>query len=120
MMYRLDLATIPRLTPLRGDYDQNGVVDGADMLAWQRGFGSMTAALFDGADGNGNGVVDAADFNVWARYFGATGAPTVAVPELATAWLLASAALVLATIRRGGYRLSTRLKRTYGLPASVS
>ncbi len=53
-----------------GDYDSNSVVDGADFLAWQRGFGGMATPAGSGADGDGSGAVDTGDLSVWAEHFG--------------------------------------------------
>jgi ELWxxDGT repeat protein len=53
-----------------GDYDGSDIVDGADFLAWQRGFGGVVAPAGSGADGDGNGMVDAEDLAVWAEHFG--------------------------------------------------
>jgi len=69
IMYRLDLATIPPLTTRQGDVDEDGDVDGADFLLWQRQLGA-TGTPFDGADSDGNGVVDAADLGHWRMNFG--------------------------------------------------
>jgi hypothetical protein len=49
-----------------GDYDQNGVTDGADFLKWQRAFGSADVTN----DGDGDGAVDGGDLDVWADNFG--------------------------------------------------
>lgn len=49
-----------------GDYDQNGVTDGADFLKWQRAFGSADVTN----DGDGDGAVDAGDLDVWQENFG--------------------------------------------------
>ncbi|WP_428304332.1 dockerin type I domain-containing protein [Lacipirellula sp.] len=79
--------TIPTFNPGAGDYNNDGKVDGADFLAWQRGFGSSVTPG-SGADGSGNGVVDAADLTIWKNGFGsatATGeAAAAAVPEPTT------------------------------------
>jgi hypothetical protein len=90
MMYRLDLATIPPLTPLRGDYNGDHTVDGQDLLIWQRTLGA-SVAKYSGADGNGDGVIDAGDLAVWQLRFGVSqaGAATAAIPEPSSAVLLA-------------------------------
>lgn len=79
--------TIPTFNPGAGDYNGDSKVDGADFLAWQRGFGSAVTPG-SGADGSGNGVVDAADLAIWKSGFGsatATGeVAAAAVPEPAT------------------------------------
>lgn len=75
---------------LAGDYNSDGKVDGADFLAWQRGFGSTTNLA---ADGNRNGVVDAGDLDVWKNTFGYAGSGVAdaqtAVPEPTALALLA-------------------------------
>jgi hypothetical protein len=73
-----------------GDFTGDGVVDGADFLAWQRGFGAANPVLADG-DANVDGSVDAADLATWAAQFGgaapgesvqsANGVAAVAAPE---------------------------------------
>jgi hypothetical protein len=69
------------ITPLAGDYDDDGVVDGSDFLRWQRTVGS---SVDFSADGNGDNQVNGADLDVWQAGF---GAPTAAVQS--TAVLLA-------------------------------
>jgi hypothetical protein len=52
------------------DFDGDHDIDGADFLAWQRGFGStLTAASLDG-DANGDGDGDAGDLAAWIAAFG--------------------------------------------------
>lgn len=53
-----------------GDYDASGSVDGADFLAWQRGFGGSATPAGSGADGDGSGAIDSGDLSVWAEHFG--------------------------------------------------
>jgi hypothetical protein len=69
MMYRLDLSTIPTLTPLGGDFDDDGDVDGADFLTWQRTLGSAVPSG-TAADANGNGLVEPVDLAAWKLRFG--------------------------------------------------
>ena len=74
-------ATLSVTLILPGDFDGNGVIDGSDFLAWQRGespdplsasdlaaweanYG--TAPILPG-DFDGNGVVDGSDFLAWQR-----------------------------------------------------
>jgi glucose/arabinose dehydrogenase len=49
-----------------GDYDYNGVVDGADFLKWQRTLGSATDLR---ADGNRSLIVDGDDLTRWKAAF---------------------------------------------------
>jgi hypothetical protein len=62
---------------LPGDYNADGVVEGADFLTWQRTLGSNTPALV-GADGSNNRLVDGADLAIWANNFGQQQAVTAA------------------------------------------
>lgn len=55
-----------------GDFDTSGIVDGADFLAWQRGFGTTSGASLSQGDGNGDGDVDADDLSVWETQYGET------------------------------------------------
>jgi hypothetical protein len=73
----------PPLTP--GDFDENGVVDGADFLVWQR-------------DTNVGSLDD------WKANFGAGGGAISAIPEPAAATLAAGMLLALAAGRRAAGR----------------
>lgn len=101
----LDVTILPEEpTGPAGDYNADGVVDGADFLVWQRTLGAPATPAGSGADGNGNGNVDANDLVVWRDHFGQSSpAPIAAVPEPSTLALalLSSAAL----LRRRSQRL---------------
>jgi len=84
------------------DFDEDGDVDGADFLAWQRGLGAGTMHADGDADGDGD--VDGVDLGVWKFQFGATGAAVpiqTAVPEPTD--LVTVVALI--ALRRPGRRL---------------
>lgn len=79
------------------DFNGDGLVDGADFLIWQRGFGlsAQTDKSLGDADGDGN--VNDADLIVWKDQFGTSTlppAPVSAVPE--------PGALALAALALGG------------------
>lgn len=79
------------------DFNDDGLVDGADFLAWQRGYGG-TASL-EAGDANSDGVVDGNDLAIWQEQYGSGATPVTAVPEPA-AWLLATlAAMTLSACR---------------------
>ncbi|RIK75438.1 MAG: hypothetical protein DCC67_15310 [Planctomycetota bacterium] len=60
------------------DFDGDAVVDGADFLRWQRGFGSVDAAATrENGNADGNATVDAADLAVWRDQYGG-GSPAAA------------------------------------------
>jgi ELWxxDGT repeat protein len=82
------------LTAFPGDYDASGAVDGADFLAWQRGFGGVATPAGSGADGDGSGVVDGADLAVWTGHFGEGNVSGVAMGVGAAETLTAAAAFV--------------------------
>ena len=79
---------------LPGDFTEDGVVDGQDLLLWQTEFGANDASS---ADGNLDGVVDEADLTMWSDNFGAVGtaAAASAVPEPSSLGLVAGAFAVL-------------------------
>jgi hypothetical protein len=53
------------------DFDVNGTVDGADFLAWQRGFASPAGATKQDGDADSDGDVDQLDLTIWKSLFGA-------------------------------------------------
>ena len=87
-------------TALDADFNNDNIVNGADFLIWQRGFGSGNSNLTGDADGNG--VVDAADLAAWKAAFGsAPAAPALAaVPEPASLGMLALAVAGIAGAAR--------------------
>ena len=80
------------------DFIANGDADGADFLAWQRGFGKTIGAQLTDGDGDRDGDVDAADLNLWKAAFATPAAHQV--PEPTTLPLAFFASLTAATLRR--------------------
>ncbi len=83
-IYQIDNFRIIREPVDSADFDQDGDVDGADFLTWQRGFGSG-ATLAEG-DADGNGTVDKLDLAIWENQFGTIN--LISTPE-PSAWILA-------------------------------
>ncbi len=70
-----------------GDFDENNIVNGADLTRWRTGFGTGTTHMQGDADADGD--VDGRDFLVWQRQVGSPP-PTAgasAVPEPTALWL---------------------------------
>ncbi|HMO87341.1 MAG TPA: hypothetical protein PKC18_20720 [Lacipirellulaceae bacterium] len=91
------------------DFDQNGTVDGADLLRWQRGLGTTNGAPHVLGDANRDGTVNNLDLDVWQIQFGGPGhhyafGAIGAVPEPLTGRLLAAAIASLAVTARRGRR----------------
>lgn len=104
------VAAEPPASGDNADFNGDGVVDGSDFLAWQRGFDTNGGAALEQGDANLDGVVDAADLNIWSAAFGTgstppdVSSPATAVPEPATVGLGVAAALcVVAISRRGNF-----------------
>jgi hypothetical protein len=81
------------------DFDGNGLVDGRDFLAWQRGFGIQTDAIHQNGDANGDGAVNQGDLTAWRGQFGQHSvlAGATSVPEPRSA-LLATGVLLTAAV----------------------
>lgn len=70
------------------DFNEDGAVDAADLLAWQSGYGMTSAASRADGDADEDGDVDAADYLAWQRAFNAaTLSAGAAVPEPTSAFL---------------------------------
>jgi hypothetical protein len=79
------------------DFNADGMVDGADFLAWQRGFALTGQTGNMNGDANADGLVNAADLAVWQSQFGGVASLSPAnatVPEPTVGWMLAPALLV--------------------------
>jgi hypothetical protein len=79
------------------DFNGDNIVDGADFLIWQKGFGTGNSLAT--GDANGDLAVTDADLTIWKNQFGTDPTPAVAavgaVPEPTTV-ALAGLALVAA------------------------
>jgi hypothetical protein len=66
------------------DFNDDNIVDGADFLAWQRGFGKTGNAVLADGDADGDAAVDGDDLTVWKNQFGGAVA-TAAAPATTVA-----------------------------------
>ncbi len=69
-LVRIEFQGTPQITS--ADFDENGFVDGADFLQWQRGLGIPGGAVRGDGDANVDGRVDAVDLEIWRDAFGGT------------------------------------------------
>ena len=63
------------------DFDEDDDIDGADLLAWQRGYGMTSGAAIADGDANADGAVDGVDLAVWVEQFGSSASPIAATFE---------------------------------------
>lgn len=90
--------TFPELDP--ADFDEDGDVDGEDLVDWQRNYGP-----FIGADADLDGDSDGHDFLLWQKALPpAGGLQASGVPEPSSMWMVSSGLLLLV----GGVRRKSR------------
>lgn len=89
----------PYVQGMGPDFDDDGDVDGADFLAWQRGLSKVAATKSDG-DANIDGQVDATDLSIWEEAYGtsSTGVEAIAAGFQASEPLLAPVVYEVATV----------------------
>ena len=66
----VDPGSIPLLVLHGPDFDEDGDVDGADFLAWQRGVGTSSGATAAQGDANSDGEVDDDDLTLFEYHLG--------------------------------------------------
>jgi autotransporter-associated beta strand protein len=83
---------------IAGDFDNDGDVDGDDLVVWQGDYGTGIAG-----DADEDGDTDGRDFLIWQQNYTGSGmlsAETIAVPEPTGFMLLAAATLAMVVNRR--------------------
>jgi hypothetical protein len=95
------LSVVAVLTP-NADFNGDEIVDGQDLLVWQRGLGLTAQMDIVNGDADRNGTVDSGDLLVWKNQLGTNPAALAAagnVPEPAGAALIAIALASLRALR---------------------
>ena len=91
-IYQIDnFRLISEVVTDSADFDEDGDVDIADLMIWQRGYGATGSGTLATGDANGDSNVDDLDLAVWHDQFGAGSGSLgaiAAVPEPAV-WALA-------------------------------
>ncbi|MBA3484004.1 MAG: hypothetical protein H0T51_19545 [Pirellulales bacterium] len=89
------------LPHLSGDFDENGVVDLADLTKWRVGFGTTGTATHMDGDADADGDVDGGDFLEWQQQLGSEPAlvASESVPEPCAIVLVSLAGCGLALLR---------------------
>lgn len=90
------------ITPLAGDYNQDGSIDAADYTVWRDSLND-SVVVGAGADGRADGVIDHEDYALWVANFGTSqNAVGTVVPEPGALMLLAIAAALRSTRQSRG------------------
>ena len=83
------------------DFDQDGDVDGADFLTWQRNVETTSGASIEDGDANDDGAVNGDDLEIWSGQVGAASATAqLPVPEPGSLALIFAAACGAAVRRQ--------------------
>ena len=87
------LLTFTLVSQLSGDYNNDGVVDGADYVVWRDSVGKPQGTLLNDVDG---GTIGSAQYDTWAANYGAVheSLNASAVPEPWNAGLLSAGLLI--------------------------
>jgi hypothetical protein len=110
--YGLAWRTATRFDQVSADFNEDGYVDGADLMAWQLHNGKLINAAHADGDADGDGDVDGDDLSAWKQGLIATPAAQIAstgVPE--------PSAMALAALAAGVFLLCARAFQRRSLPA---
>jgi hypothetical protein len=103
---KVGLRTIPTGN---ADYNNDLIVDGSDLMIWQRNLNTLEIATRANGDANGDGAVDSRDLAVWKAQFGTNpAAPSFAAPEPTA---LAAASTIIVAMAGAARRRTTARTR---------
>jgi beta-glucanase (GH16 family) len=72
------------------DFNLDGIVDAADLAAWQNGYGMSTGATREDGDADDDGDVDGRDYLIWQQQISAPEpVSSLSLPEPSTSWAMA-------------------------------
>ncbi len=101
--FTVDAVGLP--DPPNADFDENDLVDGADLARWRANFGTGATHLEGNANAYLNSKVDGGDFLIWQQQVGSpppAAAPLAVIPEPTALSLFAAAGL--GSLRRWPHR----------------
>ena len=105
--------TVDLMQTAYADFNEDQVVDTADLVAWQANYGTSGTGIHALGDADLDGDVDGRDFLIWQRQVGTVFPvlPSITpsnVPEPSTLWLMLSCGTLLARYGHGRrlYRIS--------------
>ncbi len=99
----IDIGAYEAQSAPSADFVDNDIIDGADFLAWQRGFGITVGAVRADGNADDDGDVDASDLAAWELTFGQTEATPLVANEQAVGSneALIDAAIAVEWLRSG-------------------
>jgi cyclophilin family peptidyl-prolyl cis-trans isomerase len=91
-----------------GDYNRDGIVNGADYVVWRNSRGTTVPVgtlAGNGADGNKDGIINDSDYTIWRANIGnirgiTSSGSGSAVPEPGTVGLLLFTCMAVSSVRR--------------------
>jgi hypothetical protein len=97
---RLDASEVS--PPLNANFNETGLIDGADLGLWKTNYGAAGVKATHGhGNANGDDYVNGSDFLIWQRQLGSAGVQPVPEPAAAALALMACLSRFGCMRRRG-------------------